>query len=642
MSTATSPSSVDELTASFVKVGLEDSDVATEEESGACLIGFRRAGDEPSPFVPAFTYIEIEVGKPPNGVEYLDTLQFRWFMGAQYYPYPELIAITTGRQTARVLIPLQRLPRDAAIGVSAYGLTVNDPLDGAQKVQTQVGTGWFTVSDLYNSLHAQSPLVVPVINEASHTECVLLLKALKTIHPWKYLADEKANEEYLETPASREHSVLVEGWVAEAPRPVLDPAEVLPTFYRLDDLERYRRTQVGSIFPAHPSVVPDTDPRDDSTRERWRVPFWMYALAPGETRTPEAFYVQAFEHALTVCGLTRDEFLAHPDIEVLVQVLGYFAWSCPYEIDREAIGGAVYDQCGLVRDIPNPRLRAGDCEDLAREMFLAFWWLRKRTDLQDPGLQQLQHWVHAYQFVFVDILAEQGTVLHMAARLVPRSLEEAVDLPTSDLPILYLEPTERVWGTRKTPSVLEVPDKASTSMRSLHPFSKVDSWYVQDLAYYCDEWTEVRAPIREGLHPREFRGRYAPMPHYIITKGYQKVAEWFWDHSPPVSLLQPAKIKTTGTAGVAGSTSHTGAAAPAKAHQCIYIQGSSVSTDRNWVQSQAALIFADTVMGARLYNPVTQQYEAGAYDEVVSLVTAYPVTVVDGHTLYCVYAQLST
>lgn len=566
-------------------------------------------------FVPAYTYVECQVTQAP--AEY----QFRWFMGAQWYPFPELVATTTGNETVKILIPLQTpLPRHTQVGVTAYGFQTNDVLDGGQKVQTQVGTGWIPVADLAQSLsraHSPNPLVltIPILNEAMHTECILRLSAVHSPHPW-------------DSGAAAAVSVVLSDSEVEL-RPEIPPREVYPAFYKLDDLQAYRRVFVGSILP--------DDPAKPDSPSRFRVPVWMYLLSPGETRTPEAFYLQALDHALTVCGLTRAEFLAKPDLEVLVQVLGYFAWSCPYQIDREAVGGALYDQCGCIREIPNAALRAGDCEDLAREMFLAYWWFREKTDIQDELLSQLQHWVHEYAFVFVDIQAENG-VLHMAARLVPYALDHhAVDLPSnagSDLPILYLEPTERVWGTRTTPSVLELTETTSSSTRTLHPFAKVDSWYIQDLAYYCDEWTEVRAPVRTGLHPREFKGRYALQPWYEIPESYKKQAEWYWNHLPPVPWLTPADADATG-----GTTACE--PPPRGAHQCIYLQTTPGSTLSEDLDRHAEEVFRDTVLNAKLYHPRTRQFTTGPLDHVRSLVHAYPLTIVPGHRLFCVYAQLS-
>lgn len=607
-------------------------DETTPGDEGLVLVGYQHK--ETGQWKPAFTTVSLQV---VECITNLDPIQFRWFMGNQWYHYPELVATTTGKETAKVLVPLGKtgktlrdrkaLPANAAIGISAYSTTQNDEQDGRQTVQTQVGTGWLTLQDVYWRLQDQGKsqgqdecILVPIINEATHTECTLKIRVLRSDHPW-ILEDSSEKDE--------EQSVVLSSSQGDEP-PLIPASEALPDFYKVDALQPYRRIFVGSIFPANPS--------EPSKPARLRIPMWMYLMRPGEVRTPEAFYVRAADHALAVCGLTRDQFLAKPDLEVLVQVLGFFAWSCPYQVDREAVGHALYDQCGCIREIPNAGLRAGDCEDLAREMFLVYWWLREKGQIHDPVLQQLQQWVHHYCFVFVDVKAEND-ILHAAARLVPIALcdaewrSDALDTPSrvssEVLPILFLEPTERVWATRHTPSALEAADHVSTSTRTLHPFAKVKDWYVQDLAYYCDEWEEVRAPVREGLHPSDFRGTFAPQPWYAITEAYKAMAEWVWNHQPPVPILS-LPFEIAGTPPL-----------PTQAHQCIYLQSYPGSNPSEQWDQHTDEVFRDTVMTARLYDPDSKTFQPCSVDRVRALVHRYPLLVAPQHCMYCVYVRLS-
>jgi hypothetical protein len=423
------------------------------------LVGWRRPG---TGFVPRFAVAELELQPRRRTLFDPNAMTLVWWMASAFHPDATLHTVTPpGRRDVELLLPVHGASADTAIGVHLYLSHTNAR---GQRVQSRMGTGYTTM----NAVLTQEALKIPIQAEDDHliTELVLTVKSIPADHLIQ-LSPSTATTTTLVTsgqPCNR--------WVA-TPKPAFEMIT-----------GEYQRRQCMTYLP--------------DTR---RVPVWVWQGLPGEVTTPVEFYENALRFALWVCKVPdRAEFEADPlsHADVLGQVLGFFAWSCRYVADQIVDEAKWLDteQFAMLRDHPSPLERSGDCEDMAREIYLAYYWL---VSPHHP-LAALRTLALAHQFYFVDaiIQVKKHLGLHQYVKLVHKN-------PVPD-EVLFLESTEHVVQ-RYDPAIVSLVAKLHgaagmpKTARLLHtPASLVHtvSFHQCDVLFFApDELGVARVPVNK-------------------------------------------------------------------------------------------------------------------------------------------------
>ena len=260
---------------------------------------------------------------------------------------------------------------------------------------------------------------------------------------------------------------------------------------------------------------------------------------------PDAYLNNAIEHAVRWVGFDSVEawiksLFSDRGLEVLAQVLGFYAWACPYLFDEtynHATGRfKMFDQFSALKACPCVAAWAGDCEDFSHDIQLMFNAILRRrlADPQSlsPGLRALVQIAQGYcSFVF-DASIYNGKArlttnpcaddpnavnLHMYVQLIPwgkvdkllrnggytqiaDQLNRKQVAATAGWPILSHESTEinlANWNIR-TPHIDQFVARMSSTLHSesdrklwsrlkIHAsgeFLMNDQFYRQDLAAY--------------------------------------------------------------------------------------------------------------------------------------------------------------
>lgn len=365
-------------------------------------IGTRDHGDK---FVSRFTIVTLQP-IPSLATQNLD-LTLQWWLPSPLHDDDAQFTVAPFSSTSKhdILVPWDASP-DAELGVHVY-------LNGTQNkrhqpVQRRLGTGFVPLNHLEDTIH------IPILDESSRGVFTLVFRVVSS-PPLPQVPKMREIDECLAMVTPSSSTRLKRRWDAPETNPE-------PLFFADDDPGAYRRRLTGTFLKGNK-----------------QVPVWDLQCLPGETMTDAAFYENALQFALWLCG-DEDDFVADPLSfpQVLQQVVGYLAWACRYTGDN-TLDGKETEQFAMIRDHPNEETRAGDCEDLSREMWLAFYWLTNVSpdSLPTPQLKALQALACEYRFLYVDCIALLGSqdekVLHQYVKLAPKR---------DKLPLLFLDSTE--------------------------------------------------------------------------------------------------------------------------------------------------------------------------------------------------------
>ncbi|MDE2026873.1 MAG: hypothetical protein KGJ07_10405, partial [Patescibacteria group bacterium] len=305
-----------------------------------------------------YTYLTLESVSWHRPNSKTTDFELLFFLPKPYHPIPNCYTRynAASKKPTYLIVPLEGVPENTRVGIHVYAYRTSKEIE--ERVQYRVGTAWCAVKDLLE----RQPL--PLCNEEGSKASLL---GEITLHPR-----------------------IITPWIPRAPQwikssPEEDAEEMLknasnhhPIEYTIEG--RNFRSRTGTIF------------------QGLAVPVWMFQQ-PGEIATPLAYYERVLDFALLVCGgISKDAFRTEPHRypEVLGQFLGYYAWTIPYCLDRNEMGKP-YDQFSMVRDMPDPFHHSGDCEDFAREMQLAFYWLMHHPQVpDDPYLGALLQLARCY------------------------------------------------------------------------------------------------------------------------------------------------------------------------------------------------------------------------------------------------------
>lgn len=338
-------------------------------------------------FTPRFKSVTIRWRRLKVPLDYT----LHWWLPAPWHFHSSLHTFSS-TDSVSVLLPTASVSCHLRLGVHLYAMHTNGR---GQPVQTRVGTGLVPLKELKGG-----DFKIPI--RAENGTLVTELSCATEGASWLDFSDTTLDED--ETHHSLDQNPVDPHWTT--PTKPFKPDEMQ---------EKFRRRLVQTYLQRPVSV-------------------WIWQCLNGEAETDATFYDNALAFGLWVCGKEK------PDAHVLAQVIGFFAWSCRYVTDATKTGADTEEwkdteQFAMIRDHPAEQERSGDCEDLTREMYLAYYWLRESP----KAPRVLQQLARAYTFYFVDaIIRVDGQLgLHQYAKLRPR------DASSKEEPI-FLESTEHV------------------------------------------------------------------------------------------------------------------------------------------------------------------------------------------------------
>lgn len=393
---------------------------------------------------PRFRILQLKLQRTRAQLEYV----LQWWLPSPLHDHGTQHTVTAAREsTCQILLPTSPVSPHTLLGVHVYTMHQNGR---HQTVQTRIGTGRIALKELNHSF------VLQVLTEtgAHATDLALTLDADAS---WlRFNANAPVPE------PTEKHTALDRHWytLRKPSTPLIE--------------DQFRRRIVDTYLQQPVSV-------------------FAWQCLPGEVHTAPAFYENALQFALWLCGV--DE----PDGPVLAQVIGFFPWACRYATDV-ALDQADWkdtEQFAMIRDHPAEQERSGDCEDLAREMYLAYYWLCNSP----RAPKALQALARSYTFYFVDAVVTVDRVngLHQYAKLVPRATNGTV---------LFLESTEHTiqagdnvdYTTVIARELLKRRPEWPRQVRLLHtPKTLVDDlkFHQVDLLYFADA-LEPKVPRAAG------------------------------------------------------------------------------------------------------------------------------------------------
>lgn len=372
-------------------------------------IGTRSDHDQ---FVSRFTVVTLQT-IPSLATQNLD-LTLQWWLPPPLHDDDTQFTVASFQSDKKHDI---LVPRDVASSANAE-LGVHVYLNGTQNkrhqpVQRRLGTGFVPLSHLEDSVH------IPILDESGRGVFTLAFRIISFPPPPQVPKMRELHDGDGLVLSTTRYVPEKRRWNA----PETNPEPLFFADDKKDDPGAYRRRLTGTFLKGNK-----------------QVPVWDLQCLPGETMTDAAFYENALHFSLWLCDVSdEDDFVADPLSfpQVLQQVVGFLAWACRYTGDN-TLDGRETEQFAMIRDHPNEETRAGDCEDLSREMWLAFYWLTNVSpdSLPSAPLKALQALACEYRFLYVDciaLLGDEEKVLHQYVKLAPKR---------DKLPLLFLDSTE--------------------------------------------------------------------------------------------------------------------------------------------------------------------------------------------------------